>query len=107
MVEVKTPNGLLRVNNWQGNLTKAINQVKKFKNSDPTISGKAYITVDYSRKPPTNLSRSEIEQYSKFLIEQADGINSVEFVELLYKDPNNQLQKLLLKVQNGEIITLP
>ena len=106
LAEVKTPNGNFTKNNLQSNLTKAINQVKNFKNSDSTITGKAYITVDYSRKSPTNLSRNEIEQYSKFLIEQADGINSVEFVEILYKDTSNQLQKLLLKVQNGGIITL-
>lgn len=106
LAEVKTPNGNFTKNNLQSNLTKAINQVKNFNNSDPTINGKAYITVDYSGKAPTDLPRSEIEQYSKFLIEQADGIGSVNFVEIIYKDGTSQLQKLLLKVQNGEIITV-
>jgi hypothetical protein len=103
---VKARSGVSNKNNLQSNLTKAINQVKSFSNFDLSIRGKAYITVDYSKIAATDLPRSEIERYTKFLIEQADGLNSIQFVEIIYNDKTSQPQKILLKVQNGEITTV-
>jgi len=97
LAEIKTPNGNFRENNLQRNLNTAIKQIKL---SNESVSAGGYIRIDYSTKPATNLSRSRIEEYTKFLINRAEVSNKVEFVEILYNDTNGKSQ-LLLQIRNG------
>ena len=102
--EIKTPNQALldTTNNFDRNLKKAVNQVKIKGSKDAN----AYITMDYSLQPSTNMSRDRIKQYTESILNTSDrqgrkGIEFVEFIEILYKDTAGQSQRLFLQVRNG------
>ena len=99
LFEVKTPNGKLIENNLQQNLNKAIQQISS---SVESYNKGGYILIDYSSKPPTNISRPRLEQYTKQLITDAKGANTIEFVEILYKNDAGEA-RLFFQIQNGII----
>ena len=104
--EIKTPNQALldTTNNFDRNLKKAVNQVKIKGSNDAN----AYITMDYSLQPSTNMSRDRIKQYTESILNTNDrqgrkGIDFVEFVDVFYKDKASQSRRLLLQVRNGKL----
>jgi hypothetical protein len=97
LAEVKTPQGLLRENNLQRNLNGAIDQIKR---ADGTIDKRGYVIIDYSSQPATSVSRTRLEEYTRTLVIDANATNTIEFVEILYKNDSGNA-RLLLQIENG------
>ena len=97
LAEVKTPQSLLRENNLQRNLNGAIDQIKR---AEGIIDRGGYIIIDYSSQPATSVSRARLEEYTQTLITDANAVNAIEFVEILYKNDSGNA-RLLLQIENG------
>lgn len=109
LVEVKTMTGKVE-RNLSGRLRNAIGQIEgNILKSDPTRDG--YIRLDYRNANSTNrqsdwwskrineVLKEDIENLAQGI--ELTGFDVIEFVEVLYSNPEQQVKTLLFKVQNG------
>lgn len=107
LVEVKTPNAKMTKPRMNTSLKKALEQIIDRANlANPT--DKAIIRLDYTNTAPADLQSSIIEQTVRNRLSlgvnqtSTMGTDLVEFVEVIYKDANqnNEIKKLVIQINN-------
>ena len=111
LVEVKTLKDNFNQRKIRTNLIDATDQIAGNTSTTPTTKG--YVRLDF--RNTTSISQQPnwwVDRISSALVDTrrkggttttTPGIEIVEFVEVLYKDPQNQVQKLLMRVNNGVV----
>ena len=106
IAEVKTIESSLGKTNLQGNLKKAISQIKE--EAGRTGEKGGYIRIDASASS-SNLTNEEIGRMVKGQLLTADNVTGakgsdfVGTVEILYKDASGSSKKLLTTIQDGQV----
>ena len=101
LIEVKTLTGNVTDRKIRINLGKAIEQIDNNKSIiNPTKNG--YVRLDFSNaNSVTRQPDIWLKKVNNVFESNSKGFTSVEFVEVLYKNEANQVQKLLIQVKNG------
>lgn len=111
LIEVKTLTGKVE-RNLSGRLKNAIGQISgNAPITNPTKNG--YIRLDYRNANSTNRQSNWWFNKIKNILEDTQegsitpGIDVVEFVEVLYKNPADEVVNVIIKVENGVVKLLP
>ncbi|MEM7590151.1 MAG: hypothetical protein AAF383_01275 [Cyanobacteria bacterium P01_A01_bin.83] len=110
LVEVKTLKDTFNQRKLKINLQDATDQIAGYPTKN--VSNKGYVRLDFRNTDPISQKPNWwLGKVTKFLVDPkrkkekvvTPGIEVVEFVEILYKNPQNQVQQIYMRINNGVV----